>query len=68
MSLDVFFHSRNTQKKCVAYPQEDFVIKTDSKVLKKCVFEQFFQILEIMKFKKKIDRYNINNPKTSQMK
>jgi hypothetical protein len=46
-----------TEKKCVAYPQEDFLFTTDArlcKILKKCLFEQFFQIPEILKFQKKV--------------
>jgi hypothetical protein len=44
------------EKKCVAYLQEDFLFTIDTlcKILKKCVFEQFFQISEILKFKKKM--------------
>jgi hypothetical protein len=40
-----------TEKKSVAYLQEDFLFTTDTrlcKILKKCLFEQFFQIPEIL--------------------
>jgi hypothetical protein len=51
------FHFQNNNKKYVAYPQVDFLFTIDTtlwKLLKKCVFEQFFQIPEILKFEKKI--------------
>jgi hypothetical protein len=44
------------KKKCVAYPQEDFLFTIDTtlcKILKKWFFEQFFKIPEILKLKKK---------------
>jgi hypothetical protein len=45
------FRIKSSMKKYVAYPQEDFLFtieKTLSKILKKCVFEQFCKVLKFL--------------------